>query len=354
MATVHLLRHKRGDTLKLTIAGKLLVTGEGEGQIQQTFPSAAAAAEHLERVLNLRRREGYTVVEVTESTAEAPFVPPDPLVSVLKHEAARGRTTITFRGAKVPRGLCTQIVARLAEDAPTSVQIICDHASPGRDFAAALEGKSLPSIRAFIFDTHFQTVTRQRENSIGDLGAVLAALPNVERVFASGKLVLSGVAHEALRELYLFGDPIPTDVARGLGRCRFPALETLAVSLCSDAGPGPDEAFAAAIRALAAPRLATLHLDALEDVTAFLRALAAEPLPPSWSSVSLGGSVADEDDLIATLKDHAERLRALRSLGLPLSDISEEGMEAATEALPAAEDEGELPEVLLPGTYGDW
>ncbi|MFT3764995.1 MAG: hypothetical protein QM820_05680 [Minicystis sp.] len=356
MATVHLLRHKRqpSDTLRLTIAGKLLITGEGDNRVEQGFPSSAAAAEHLERVLNLRRREGYDVVEVTEIADTSPAAMPDPLAGVVKHDAARGRTVITFKGSKVPRGLCAKIAERLADDEPNRVQVICDPASPGRDFAAALAGKTLPSLRAFIFDTHFQTSTRQGENAFGDLAAILAAMPNVERAFTTGKLALSGATHANLRELYLLGDPIPRAVADGLGKCSFPALATLAVDLCSDTAPGPDAAFAAAIRALAAPRLSTVHVDSVEDVAAFLRALCAAPLPASWSSLSLGGMVHDEDELLATLKDHAEVLRPLETLGLPLGEMSEESVEAATELLPSVVDEGDLPELLLPSVYDEW
>jgi len=354
MATVYLLRHKSREAVKLTLSGKLLVTGEGDRRVEQSFPSAAAAVEHLERVLGLRRREGY-VAETTEVAEELVAEAPDPLDGVVKHDAASGRATVTFAGTKVPRGLCASIAARLAEVAPPCVQVICDHASPGKDFAAALARTPLPSIVGFVFDTHFQTLTRQRDNALGDLGVVLGALPAVERVFVSGKLALSASTHARLRELYLLGDPLGRDAIESLGRASFPALETLALALCSDGGPGPDSAAAAALRALAAPRLARVHVDAIDDVTAFLRALAREPLPPSWTSLSLGGTVRDEDDLLAALKDLAGVLCPLAVLGLPLSDnVSASAIAEASALLPGLVDEGELPEVLLPSTYDEW
>lgn len=354
MATVHVLRHKNqhNDTIRLTLSGKLVITGEGEDRVEQRFSSPADAAEHLERVIGLRRREGYMIAEVIENAAE---VAPDPLLGVAKHDAASGRSTITFKGSKVSRGLPAQIVARLAADAPSSVQIICDPGSPGKSFAEALSGAALPSIKSFIFDTHFQTVTRQSQNSIGDLAAVLAALPSLERLFASGKLELSPTSHERLKELHLLGEPLRRDLVEGLGRSAFPALESLALDLSSESSSGPDRAAAAALRSLTAPNLRQVHVDGIRDLAAFLRDLTSGPLPPSWKELSLDGIVPDEDTLIAALKERADVLRPLAALGLPIgNELTDESIEEATALLPAIVDESELPELMLPEVYQGW
>jgi hypothetical protein len=351
MATAHVLRDKRGNSIRLTISGKLVITGEGDDRIEQSFPSAADAAEHLERLIGIRRREGYAVAEVIELAGE---VAADPLLGIVTLDAARGRMTVTFTEDKVPRGLCAQIVARVAADAPSTIQVICDPGSPGKEWAAAMTGKSLPSLTSFIFDTHFQTVSRQRSNAFGDLAVVLAALPAVERVFASGKLALSPTEHARLSDLHLLGDPLGRDVIEALGRSSFPALETLALDLCSDRSPVAERAAPAALQSMKAPRLAEVHVSSLNDVTGFLRALTSGPLPPSWSELSLVGVVRDEDELIALLKERADVLRTLSALGLPLGAIAEESVEEATALIPALVDEKELSELLLPVTYEDW
>lgn len=355
MAQTHVLRHKRGDTLLLTLSGKVLLTGEGEGAIEQTFPSAGAAAEHLERVLGLRRREGYVVAEVREPDGEPAPAAGDPVASAIQLDRARSRATVTFKGAEVARGLCAGIVARLAADAPRSVQLICDRASPGQAFSDALAGTSLPSVEAFVFDTHFQTVTRQRESSCGDLAAVLAALPSVSRLFATGQSTLAEATHAQLRELCLLGDPISRPTAAALGASRFPALETVALQLCSDAGPGPDRAVAAALRSLVAPALRVIHVDCIDDVTAFLQALTASPLPGSWRTLRLGGVVDDEDELLGLLAERAPTLRGLDVLALPLADnLSEEGIAKVRAQLPSLVDIGEVPAMVLPARYDAW
>lgn len=351
MATVHLLRDKHGDTIRLTISGKLVVTGEGEDRIEQRFSSPADAAEHLERIIGIRKREGYAVAEVTELAGE---VVADPLLGIVKLEGASKRMIVTFKDDKVPRGLCAQIVARIAADAPSSIQFICDLASPGKELAAAMAGKSLPSLTSFIFDTHFQTVTRQRTNAFGDLADVLAALPAVERVFASGKLALSPTSHERLSDLHLLGDPLKREVVEALGGSSFPALDTLALSLCSDSRPAAERVTVAALRSIKAPRLTQVHVEGLHDVTGFLRALTNEPLPPSWSELYLAGDVPDEDKLLALLKERAGVLGSLSAFWLPLDELEEDAVEEVTALVPALVDETEISELLLPVTYEDW
>ena len=356
MATVHVLRNKLGDTLVFTIGGKTLVTGEGDRRVAQTFPSPAAAAEHLERVISLRKRDGFSVAEVRElAAAPPPAGEPDALAGIVKLDAERRRMRVVLRGAKVPRGLSALLVERIARDTPRSVQIVCDPAAPGKELAAALRAAPQPSVEAFIFDTESQTLARQAANAFGDLSDVLRALPSVERVFVTGDLSLSPVDHAKLGALYLLGDPLKQALFDGLARCRFPELATLALALCSDRGPGPDAAVTGALQALDAPRLSTVQIDALADVTAALDALARGPLPPSWRVLCLGGLLDDEDALLATLKRRKKALSGLTSLGLPLEDCLTDDAIAKVKALmPNVVDSEELSEPLLPAIYEAW
>lgn len=355
MVTVHLLRGKQGDALRLTLSGKALITGEGADRLVQSFPSAAAAKEHLDRVLALRQRDGYTLVEVRETTEEEEDARVDPLAGCVAWDAARGRMTVTFKGPKVPPGRCAEVVARVEKEAPSSLQLICDPASPGPAFAKALAGKALPSLRAFIFDTHSQTVARQRENACGDLADVLAACPSLARVFMTGKVALRPARHEALRELVLIGDPLAPRVLAGLGESAFPALELLAIRLYSDAAPEPESAVAEALRGLDAPNLRVVHVDGLERTADFLDALTSTPLPPSWSTLSIGSRMDEEDELLEALERCVPALGSLEALGLPLSDdLSVDAEEAARRLLASVVDRGELPNLFVPHTYEAW
>lgn len=356
MATTHVLENKRGDRFVMTLSGKHLFTGEGDGRIEQSFPSAAAATEHLDRVVSLRKRDGYAVTEVRELAGEVAAKEADPLENVVKHDVERGRSAVTFRGAKVPRGLCSKVVERLLGDAPTCVHLLCDHASPGDDFTAALRGKALPSIEAFIFDTHFQPATRQATNAFGDLAAVLGALPAATRVFVTGDVKLSRTKHDRVEELYLIGDPLKRATVEALGRCSFPALTTLGVRLRWDHEVDVDDrAVAATLRGLVAPGLATVHVSSPGSATSLLRALTESPLPSSWSTLGIDGTIEDEDALLALLEERAPVLRTLSELVLSLGDeVSDDAGEKARALVPRLVARHEMVDPFLPATYADW
>jgi len=93
----------------------------------------------------------------------------------------------------------------------------------------------------------------------------------------------------------------------------------------------------------------------LEDVRPFLEAFAAEPLPASWSSLCLRGSVDDEDELVASLERLAPALAPLEELGLPLSDyLSEEAELWVKRLVRAAVGTDEMPALHLPEVYMEW
>jgi len=324
-----------------TLAGKRLVTND----VEQSFSTAAAAREHLEHVLSLRRREGYTVASVEPVDANATAEAPDNLLTIDVGE----RWQVTFKGdGSVSPARCRKVVERLERDAPRAVQVVCDLGSPSA-WSKAIAGRALPSIVAFVFDTPSQTQARQAENSIGDLTATLAACPSLERVFASGKLVLTRCSHDALRELHLLGDPLLAATLAALGGSTFPALERLVLSLAADAGPGPDRAAALALQGLTAPRLREVHVDGLEDVPRFLTTLARTRLP--LRVLTVAGSI-DEAQLWPVLDQHAAFFRSLEVLGLPLADeLSSEAVGAVRASLPNVRDSREWAHLTLPAAY---
>lgn len=356
MATRHVLKNKHGESFIMILSGKHIFTGEGEGRVEQTFPSPAVAAEHLERVTKLRKRDGFFVVEVTELAAEVAAKKVDPLDSVVSYDPDRGRSTVTFKGSKVPRNLSYEVVERLLSDSPRSVQILCDPASPGDAWSAAFSEKSLPSVESYIFDTHFQTVTRQARNAMGDLGQTLAAMPSAERAFITGDLKLTMSRHEQIQQLYLLGDPLKKVLIDGVARSQLPELETLCIRVCADAESEMEpQVIANALRVLTAPRLHTIYLEISGSVVPFLRKLTATPLQASWTTLCIDAQIGDEDAFLALLKERASLLRPLQELGLPLGDeISQGAQEAAQKLLPNLADRSDIGEMFLPSVYADW
>jgi hypothetical protein len=272
----------------------------------------------------------------------------------LKLEQSEGRLRATFEGEfeAVPHALCAELVATIREQAPRVVHLMCDFGVPGSSWPQALEGVTLPSVEAFIFDVFFQTQTRQGENSIGDLRATLVACPNLQRMFASGSSSMSPVEHANLRALHLNGDPLSPKLVDALGRCRFEQLERIAISLASDRGPIDGAPAIASLVAMHAPALTAVTLGDTESVETLLAAVAGVGRP--WD-LALGGSIDDEDALLAVIEEHVDALRKLTSLALPFADYtSTDAFERAQQLVPSITDTSYYDRGTLPATYERW
>lgn len=360
MATRYTLTDKNRITHTITIQGSKLVTNE----TPQQFPSEEAAQEHLERVLKIRTKEGYGIKVEEIDLEKANKTPEEDAAedATFRRETTKNRTTYTLLGrpGEIAKGTCTKVIADIIKTEPTTVQLIADFMSPGKIWTSAMldhkKKGGFDFITAFIFDTHFQTQTRQGENTIGDLSATLSAMPKVRKVFATGDLTFSATDHGSLAELYLLGDPLNAKLLQALAEHKLPKLERLVLSLASDAGAITEaaELVADAVVGLAkhAPKLRVVHVEALDDVTEALAHFANVKLPKGVRSLSLGGDIEDEDEFLAALEKHAAAFKSLESFGLPLDQISEPGAEAAAKLVTGvAEIDHDL---ALPAVYTDW
>lgn len=344
-----------GRPLRIVLADNALITGEGEDAVVQRFESPHAAREHLDHVLKRRRRDGYPIQTRPLSAEEragvlGPDGEPDALADCVKWDEAQAKMTLTCRGDEFHPRRCLEVVERAAQLGAQWWQVICDHSSP-TGLSGALRARPLPKLLSFAFDTHFQTVTRQARNMLGDLDGVLAGMPALRRLFATGDLVLRPTTHARLSELYLLADPMRPATLAALGACRFPALEVLGLRVAADAEPPADRALAAALRELSAPALTHLELAGSGDVVGLLTALTAGPLPKSWQTLRIEGSLHDEDALLALLTSRAKVFGGLTRLALPLDEISSDAAEQARRLVPGLVELPELPERLTPSTY---
>lgn len=266
-------------------------------------------------------------------------------------DGATLRATFANDGV-APLEACRVVVERIERERPRCVALACDFASPGGNWAVALVGRTLTSVSSFILDTDFQTQTRQRDNSIGDLAATLAACPNLERLFATGKLALSPCEHATLRELHLLGDPLTGELIAGLGGSRFPHLERLTLSLASDAGPGPEREALAAIASMQAPLLCELFLAggaSAEETLGVIGSVARV------QEVTINAPIDDEDILLEAIEVNAEALRRFTLVALPFADFcSEDALERARALVPSIGDASDVPNATLPAAYASW
>lgn len=359
-ATRTLLRDARGNELILTLQGASVMIGEGKSRVVQTLDSADDAKDHCERVINLRRKQGFNLIDSTQVAAVS-VEPPSEAFAVDGFDGelrtASSRTTITFKGPPdrpVLVATCKALIDRIARDAPRSVQLICDFGIPGRSWEHALAAMRLESIEGFIFDTHFQTQTRQRNNSIGNLAAMFDACPNLRQLFATGDLALRPTRHRALQALHLNGDPLSPAVIKALGASQFPALERLVVSHASDNGKADDAVTLEALLALRAPKLREVHLSSVTNVPKFVEMLADRGIPASWKILSLAGTwdgAYGADEIRPALEKHLPALKALQALGLTLHDDELAELRAT---LPFVHSQSEWSELFLPKTYDTW
>lgn len=343
----------------LLLAGATLSTNG----VVESYASAAEAKRAFDRVVREKTKQGYALGSV-EIVADAP--PPDEPEYVHVEpapEAAppsierdeRGRVVVSFQGG-IPLGEtgCRALVGELQQRAPSTLQLVCDYASPGEAWAKALGGSTLPSVKALAFDTHFQTQARQAENSLGDLAATLRAMPALERLFATGALELSPTKHAALRELSLLGEPLAPGVLEALGRSELPSLERLVLSLANDAGPVDGGAAVVALRSLHAPSLRRVHLGGLDDAARALDALAGSDRALAWTELTIEGSL-DEDVAIEVVERHRDRLARFTCVALSIGDyLSSEAEQRLRAACPPLRDVAELDSPTLPDAYLGW
>lgn len=338
--------------LVITLAGKLLLTN----QLVQEFSSSEDAREHLDRVVKLRKKEGL-VLQATEqiSTRELERAVEE-IDEDVRVTFTDGRWSAKFPGgAEKAAVVCVKLLARLKKDAPQCVTLLIDSQTPGAQWAKAIKGRQLSSVRAFVVDDHAQTQTRQAQNSIGDLAATLDAFPALERAFATGHLELTKCSHGVLSELYLLGDPIHESCLRALGESEFPALRRLVLSLASESAPAPQAAWQGALLSIDAPKLEEVYVYGVKDVATALETLLKTAIPASWRMLTVVGAIDDETRLLQVLSAHTGRLAALAALALPLADeISETGGQQARTLLSNLRDSGEQADLTLPATYRDW
>jgi hypothetical protein len=215
MATVLLLQHRedadRFPPVRLTLTGATVVTDIGGGPQNtsiQALPSREAAQEHLERVLRLRREEGYRVVESGEIADDEVEPIPDPIGRFFRYEAARRRAKVNFEEGPISPEELAEVVVRIEAAAPACVYLLGEEGEiPGGLLGTVLAGKVLPSVKALVFSV-YADVKRNRPPPVDDLADFFAALPNLERADAAGRFALREARHGALVELRMEGEPL--------------------------------------------------------------------------------------------------------------------------------------------------
>jgi hypothetical protein len=357
MAMSYALARGEVERWRVTLTGKQLVSiKEGWPPVVQCFEDEAAAREHFALFAALRRRDGYLLTELGQQPDLEFETIADPLFRYVHQDDDGPRLRVTLMDGISPECM-TQIFARVADERPPCVEVsVHDDGWPGESFGAALAGIPLPSVRSFILDTWGDSVWQQSDYRFGDAADILAGFPCLERAFMTGDLAMRPTHHASLRGLYLRGDPMRAATLDALGQCALPALEALGLTLRSESkGPGAEGAAIAALSALESPRLHAVHIDGIRDVARFLDEFAGARLPVSLRELCLGGSILDEDGLLAVLARRAHGFRSLDVLALPILDeVSSNAFTIARSILPAVVDRGDVRDRLSNDEYEEW
>jgi len=358
VATVVLLRHpekpSRYRLLRLTLTGATLATSVDESSPDlQTFPSRDAAREHLDRILRLRKDEGYRILDRSETGDDVePVI--DPLAKICRLKWGQ-RAYLDFEQSPIEPEELVEVGVRLRAWAPALIEHIRNDDLPGGLLAQVLDGKPLPSVKSFIYGASI--IGRYYKRPLDELADLLALFPNLERVEASGPFLLRELRHATLQELHLDSHSQLPAVLAKLGAGSLPALTTLGIEIDPDVDEENDldQLAGAAILSLDAPLLRAVHVAKAEDVTDLLDVLTERPVPASWTMLYLTGSVGDEDQLLSLLRERAPALASVALLGLPVTDdLSEDGVAEVRRLLPRVIDVCELPELWPSSSTNAW
>ncbi|MEO8550481.1 MAG: hypothetical protein ABI678_10920 [Kofleriaceae bacterium] len=224
----------------------------------------------------------------------------------IRVDSAYGKLRIGFVGEVVS---CTEVVRKIASDAPRKLELLCAPASPGELFSTACAAQRISSVLALV-------APNTGDASVGQLGDVLGAFPALERALISGAIAFERCEHAALRELHLEGDKLDPGLVTELARSQLPALECCALAF-KRVSTAQLLKLVDALAAVTAPNLRQVHfgglrgLDQIRDVT---QALAERKRPVEWEVLSFGGALAGED----TWLDVADSIRPPGALKIAL------------------------------------
>lgn len=307
------------------------------------FDDEKEAAQGFNRVMMARfnPKGGWRILEKRMGEAVPPpperMVGYEPPASTTPQPVDITKTPVHVAGDRlminVERVEPAELVAAL-----TGHRAACKHlclyarrkASPG---LAALMQNAWPGLETLIIDAHDQPMTRQAACRVGDLSAVLPAVPDLRRLYVGGQLGLTKpVKHTSLVHVSLLANPLPTRSLEVLGKSDLPALTRLDLGVSTESPP--DDGWLDALVSLL-QRLSPLDVLTLEgpfdgaDVLAGL-APAAAHLP---RELRLLGSVRDDDALVRAATALAGG--PLASLVVPAGELAEGSLTALRRALPA-------------------
>ncbi len=362
MTTSYVFTHERQRYgHRVLHVGKHILTATNESDhVVQEFENDAAAKAHIDRFIALRKRTGHSVrqIEQAPDTILLPYeLSDDPLTKFVYWINTPPRQLTIPLYKKGASQTLAAIVDRIDKEKPPMISVdFSSKRALNTLFAREFIGRSLPTVRNMILSQVLDLPLDQHDLKYGSLTHIFDAMPELQRAFVNGDVAFRPFQHSALVELYLQSDPIRTTTVKALGACSLPALRNLGVKLYEeDDSECPVETCAITLSTLDAPCLEWLRVQGIEDIACFLETYLRGGVPSSLHTLRLEGEISDEDALLDVLTRHADVLRRLRNLSLPLLDeVSLCAVERVKEILPCYVDQSNVSGLFAQKVYDTW
>ena len=300
-----------------------------------TFDDEKQAAQGFNRVMMARfnPKDGWRIVDKRMGEATPPpaerMVGYEPQPATTPQPVDITRTPIHVAGDRLIINVERVEAAELAA-ALTDHRALCKHlcfyarrrASAG---LASLMQRPWPGLATLVIDAFDQSVARQAACRVGDLSAVLPAVPDLQRLYVGGQLGFAKpVQHAALTHMSLLANPIPAASLEVLAQSALPLLQRLDLGVSTESPPD-DGWLDALVKLLRAKPLDVLTLEGPFDCTDVLLRLApvASQLP---RELRLMGGVRNEDALVAAAL--ALGAGTMKALLLPAGEVADTTLQA--------------------------
>ena len=213
------------------------------------------------------------------------------------------------------------------------------------------------TVSRLIIDTLEQTPTKQARFPWGEIGGMLSALPNLQYAYLCGDCGLAMLESDSLISLRVIADPVLPGTLDEIANARLPNLRDLVICMSTSEPVDRDSlrGLLELMKSNGMPSLERLQLLGVENPAALVVKLADTAMMARLKTFQItGADLEDEDESSPLLLSVAGKLGHLKTLGLGVDILSEEGLEALTTKIPGLADDYDLEDPFLPEGCEAW
>jgi len=213
------------------------------------------------------------------------------------------------------------------------------------------------TVSRFIIDTLEQSPTKQARFPWGELGGMLSGIPSLQYVYLCGDIGLTNLQSESLISLRLVADPIFPGTFDDIAHAHLPNLRDLVLCLATSELADQDSirGLLDLMKSEGLPSLERLQIIGVENPAALVAKLADTPMMARLKTFQItNADLEDEDDAMPLLLGVAGKLAHLKTLGLGVDILSEEGLATLVAKIPGLVDDFDVDDPFLPEGCEAW